>query len=109
MIRVEYRNRSVSSIDRVSIKDKIVVVSFKRKGKRAITANVAGLGIRQTSRARWGGIFPAVVACAVAFTSVAAVVVVMWAPIPRAHLMVSLVAGIAKCLAAAGFGSHRHG
>ena len=104
MIHVEYRNRSVSSTDRVSIKDKVIIVSFKSKGKRAIAASAAGL-----VSARRGGIFPAVVACVVAFMPVAAVGVVVWAPIPRAHLMVSLVAGMASWLTTAGFGSHPHG
>jgi hypothetical protein len=97
---MSYRRKS--SIDGVSIKDKIIIVSFKSKGKRAIAASVAGLGVRQTPRARRGGIFPALVACAVAVMSVAAVGVVVWAPIPRAHLMVSLVAGMARWLTSSG-------
>ena len=104
MFNVEYRNRSVSSADRFSVKDKIVVVSFRNKGKRAIAASEAGLGAKQTPSARRGGVFPAVIA----FTSVVAIGVVVWAPISRAHLMVSLVAGMASLFTAAGFGSHPH-
>jgi hypothetical protein len=105
----EYRNRTVSNLDRVNIKDKIIVVRLKSKTKGAIVENAAGLDVRQTPRPSRGGIFLAMAACAVAFMSVAAVGVVVWAPLPRAHLMVSLVAGIISWLTAAGFGSHPHG
>ncbi len=49
------------------------------------------------------GIAPVVVAVVVAAGVVAAVV--LWAPLPRAQLMVSLVLGLATSLAAAWLGS----
>ena len=109
MAHVEYRNQSVSIPGGISIKDKIIDVSFRNKDALAITDGVEGVNVKQILRGRRGKIFPVVMACVVAFMLVAAAGAVMWAPLPRAHLMVSLVTDVTSWLPAAETGAGPHG
>jgi hypothetical protein len=111
MVHVEYRNQSVTVPGGISIRNKIIDVSFKSKSKdvRAIAESMGGVSVKQVPCGRRGRIFPVVMACVVAFMSVAAAGVVVWAPLPRAHLMVSLVADMAGWIPAAEPGTDPHG
>jgi hypothetical protein len=105
IIDIKYGSRAVKNNHEVSIEDKFLDVSFRSKVKHAIDENAAGLSIKQIPRAGRGGILSA----AVTFVLAAGGAVVMWAPLPRAYLMVSFVTGLANWLTATGVGSHPHG
>ncbi len=109
MIRVEYRNQSVSVPSGISIRNKIIDVSFKNKDVHAIAESMESVSVKQVPCGRRGRIFPVVMACVVAFMFVAATGAVVWAPIPRAHLMVSLVKDMTPWLPAAESGADPHG
>lgn len=102
---IKYSSRAVRNTNRVSVEDTFLVVSFRTKVKRALDESATVLGNRRIPGAHRAHILAGVVT----FVSTTVVAVVVWAPLPRAHLMVSLVTGMASWLTAAGFGSHPHG
>jgi hypothetical protein len=104
-IYIKYGSRAVRNTCGVSVEDKYLAIGFKGKVKRTIHESTAALSNRRIPGAHRGRIL----AVAVTLVAAAAAVMVVWAPLPRAHLMVSLVTSMASCLAAAGFGSHPYG
>jgi hypothetical protein len=109
MVHIKYRNQSVNGPGGISIRNKIIDVSFKSRDVRAITEGAENVSVKHIPCGRRGRIFPVVLACVVAFMPLAATGAVMWGPIPRAHLMVSLVKDMSGWLPAAESGADPHG